>query len=118
MIGCCGRPVSLAGLLAEADFYPAQSPQGRVARAKLAYTIAAGRAAQRGNRPAYDRAMKSLNGLGNLGIFSSSDPVVTQRASTAVTAAVRTAATSGPTLTQTMTTVSTVANLLATCASA
>jgi len=90
-IGCCGRRTSLAGLLAEADFHPASSPQGRAARAKLAYTIAAGKAAQVGNRPAYDRAMRSLGELGGLGLFTSSDPVVTQRSATAVTAAVRAA---------------------------
>lgn len=92
-IGCCGNRVSLAGLLAEADFYPASSPQGRAARAKLAYGIAAGQAARVGNRAAYERAMKGLAGLGALGIFMSSDPVTAQRASTAVTTAVRTATT-------------------------
>jgi len=79
-IGCCGnRPVSLAGLLADADFYPAQSPQGRTARAKLAYGIVAGRAAQMGNMPAYRRAMAGLNGLGDAASDAAAGAAATQQ---------------------------------------
>lgn len=83
-IGCCGkRSVSLQGLLAEADSYPASSPAGRAARAKLAYGIAAGKAAQAGNRPAYERAMRGLSGLG---LFTStSDPHIADRVRAAIT---------------------------------
>lgn len=108
-VGCCGRPVSLAGLLAEADFYPALSPQGRAVRARLAYTIAAGKAAQAGNRPAYERALSGLRGLGR---FQSSDPAFAA-ASSGVTAAVRTAASSPTTLPQALTSASGYVNLVA-----
>ena len=62
-LGCCGRPVSIAGLAELADMYPPRSPQGRRARARLAYTIVAAKAAQAGNRQAYERAMHGLRGL-------------------------------------------------------
>lgn len=92
-IGCCGsRPLSLQGLLAEADFYPARSPQGQRARAKLAYGIAAGKAAQQGNMPAYRRAMEGLNGLGTF----TAGTAALAAASSAVRAAATRAAASAP----------------------
>ena len=66
-MGCCGygpRRVSIAGLLADADFHPANTPQGRRARARLAYSVAAAQAARTNNPSAYRRA---LSGLANLG---------------------------------------------------
>jgi hypothetical protein len=65
-VGCCGRPVSIAGLAELADMYPPTSPQGRRARARLAYTIVAAKAARAGDRRMYARAMHGLSGLGDL----------------------------------------------------
>lgn len=67
-MGCCGGPrVSIPGLVAAADLYPATTPYGRRARARLVYTLAAGRAAKIGNQVAYQRAMAGLRGLGDEG---------------------------------------------------
>lgn len=90
-IGCCGRQVSLQGLVAQADAYPARSPRGQRARARLAYTIVAGKAAQAGNREVYQRAMAGLRGLGAEGDGISThgtvaDPTVAAAAAPAITA--------------------------------
>lgn len=64
-LGCCGssRPLPLAALIARADAYPASSPKGRAARARLAYTIAAHKASQAGNGYALERALAGLRGV-------------------------------------------------------
>jgi hypothetical protein len=80
-LGCCGapsRPVSIAALVARADQLPPSSPQGRAARARLFYTVAAGKAAQAGNRYAYERAMAGLRGA-NLADAASDAAAARQR---------------------------------------
>lgn len=115
-IGCCGyggpRRFSLSGFLAEADAYPPSSPQGQAARARLAYGIAAGKAAQAGNRPAYERAMRGLAGLGT----GSPTPGFHGDASAAraqITAAVSAAAPSPVSLSATLTGISGYVDLVA-----
>lgn len=73
-LGCCGcgpNRIWLRGLLSAADTYPATSPQGRLARQRLAYGVAAAKAAQVGNKAAYSRALSGLQSLGGLGTVPS-----------------------------------------------
>lgn len=95
-LGCCGQSrVSLRGMISEADTYPANTARGRVARQKLAYAVAAGRAAQIGNKVAYSRAMNGLGSLGGLGTFTAGSAAFSTAAAR-VTAAAH-AATATPT---------------------
>lgn len=85
MIGCCGNTprISIGALLEAADALPASTPQGIVARRRLAYAIAAGKAAQAGNRSAYAKAMRGFEGLGlttaSTGFHTAVSAVVTGR---------------------------------------
>jgi len=115
-MGCCGRRTTAMGLLEEADAFPPTHPRGAKARRKIAYSVAAQRARQTGNRGAYERAMAGLRSIDGLGLFSSSDTRLTAAASTAVTSAVTRAAT-GPSLAQIGTQVAAVVNMLTTIAS-
>jgi len=91
MASCCGSSprVSLQGLVAQADAHPANSPQGRHARAKLAYTIVAAKAAQAGNRPMFHRAMGSLRGLGDGPTLSTHGTVATPEGAAEAAPAIR-----------------------------
>jgi hypothetical protein len=108
-LGCCGsRPLSIAGLLEAADALPPDTRHGLIARRRLAYTIAAAKAAQVGNRAMYGRALK---GLSEVGLFTSSDPHLAT-AGTRIATTVRAAA-RGPSLSQTATQIASVVTLLA-----
>ncbi len=62
-MGCCGRSTTALGLLAEADAFPPSHPRGAKARRRIAYSVAAYKAKQAGNREAYARALSGLRGL-------------------------------------------------------
>lgn len=111
-MGCCGsRPVSIGALLVAADSLPPNTVAGRRARARLAYTIAAAKAAQVGNRRAYAKAMRGLGELGTGGPTTGYHGSVST-ASARVTAAVTHAA-SGPSLAQVGAQIGAVVNMLA-----